>query len=58
VEYFGSDIDWLFERLGKIMTELEILQHIANSVDVIMLFTILNYASACMRSWRKNVIRG
>lgn len=40
------------------MTELEILQHIANSVDVIMLFTILNYVSACMRSWRRNTIRG
>ena len=40
------------------MSELEILQHIANSVDVIMLFTILNYASACMRSWRKHTIRG
>ena len=40
------------------MTELEILTRIANSLDILVLFAILNFATSCMRGWRKNVIRG
>lgn len=52
---FGNCI---FERIGEIMTELEILTMIYNDVHIIMVFVILNFATACMRGWRKNVVKG
>lgn len=40
------------------MTEIELLTMIYNDVHIIMCFVILNFATACMRGWRKNVIKG
>lgn len=56
--YHSNNIDWFRERVGKLMTELELLTRIADSLDILVLFAILNFATSCMRSWRKNVIRG
>lgn len=56
--YHSNNIDCFFERIGKLMTELEILTRIANSLDILVLFAILNFATSCMRGWRRNVIRG
>lgn len=37
---------------------LEILTNIYNDVHVIMVFIIITFVTACMRGWRKNVIKG
>lgn len=37
---------------------MEILTSIYNDVHVIMVFTIITFVTACLRGWRKSVIRG
>lgn len=54
----GNYIDRLYERIGEMMSDLELLTRIANSLDILVLFAILNFATSCMRGWRKTVIRG
>lgn len=34
------------------------LEQIAGDVRIILLFTILTFCTACMRAWRKNIIKG
>lgn len=34
------------------MTEIELLERIAQGIDILVLFSVLNFVSACMRSWR------
>lgn len=37
---------------------LGVLTDIYNDVHIIMVFTIITFATACFRGWRKNVIKG
>lgn len=37
---------------------LELLTNIYNDVHIIMVFTIITFMTACLRGWRKNVIKG
>lgn len=39
------------------LTEFELLERIAFSLDILVLFAILNFVTSCMRSWRNTVIR-
>lgn len=54
---------WLFgycilERIGEIMTELEILTDILEILRTIVALQIVTFCSACMRSWRNNTLKG
>lgn len=37
---------------------MEILTQIYNDVHLILVFTIITFVTACLRGWRKNVIKG
>lgn len=39
-------------------TTVELLTEIRNDVYMILVFTIITFAMACFRGWRKNVIKG
>lgn len=45
------------ETLQEIDTA-ETLQNIYNDVHLILVFTILTFASACMRGWRNHTLKG
>lgn len=37
---------------------MEILTQIYNDVHLILVFTIITFVSACLRGWRKSVVKG
>lgn len=58
-EIVEEEIAETFQEVNMGYTQsMEILTQIYNDVHLIMVLTILTFVSACLRGWRKNVIKG